>query len=278
MVAPGGPYLAQEPPGVTPKVFAPGIVSLDSTFEFGCTITPDGREVFFTRREPGSYNHLLWSRQDSAGWSVPVRPSFAIQFGEFEPCLTPDGTGLFYSSVRPVDGDTNTDFRPAVWSVRRDEGGWTEPEFFDTGINHLTVAENGDMYYSGRLGGREEVSIAHRRKMSQGWTDEEDLSKKYDWFLNAYQPAIAPDGAYLVFVRRDTENESGNLDLWVSHVTESGEWSDPVRLNDSINSQLSESAPSISADGKYLFFTRADGDLGDIWWVATEGIASSAAK
>ena len=46
-----GPYLGQKPPGMTPEVFAPGIISkagfhLHSSLAF----SQDGREVYFTRR------------------------------------------------------------------------------------------------------------------------------------------------------------------------------------------------------------------------------------
>ncbi|MBE0655504.1 MAG: hypothetical protein IH594_17005, partial [Bacteroidales bacterium] len=44
-----GPYLGQNPPGLTPEIFAPGIISTEQ-FEFGGTFSPDGTEFFFTRR------------------------------------------------------------------------------------------------------------------------------------------------------------------------------------------------------------------------------------
>jgi hypothetical protein len=46
-----GPYLGQKPPGMAPEVFAPGIVST-AAHEFSCSFTPDGKEFYFTRRDP----------------------------------------------------------------------------------------------------------------------------------------------------------------------------------------------------------------------------------
>ena len=48
-----GPYLGQKPPGLTPEVFAPGIISkagfhLHSSLAF----SPDGRKVYFTKFIP----------------------------------------------------------------------------------------------------------------------------------------------------------------------------------------------------------------------------------
>ena len=39
-----GPYFGQSPPGTTPVVFAPGILSLTSRFEIGLGFSPDGTE------------------------------------------------------------------------------------------------------------------------------------------------------------------------------------------------------------------------------------------
>lgn len=50
------PYLGGTPPGQTPELFAPGVVSTDAV-ELNSVFTPDGRSFFFARRRddpPGS--------------------------------------------------------------------------------------------------------------------------------------------------------------------------------------------------------------------------------
>ena len=46
--APKSPYLGQKPPGMTPEVFAPGIVSTKNNIEFKIAISPDGKYLFYT--------------------------------------------------------------------------------------------------------------------------------------------------------------------------------------------------------------------------------------
>ena len=41
-----GPYLGQKPPGKTPEIFAPGIISTGFN-ERNLAFTPDGRELFY---------------------------------------------------------------------------------------------------------------------------------------------------------------------------------------------------------------------------------------
>jgi len=46
-----GPYLGQKPPGMTPEIFASGIVSLKSFDEWGLAVNVDCTEIFFSRAE-----------------------------------------------------------------------------------------------------------------------------------------------------------------------------------------------------------------------------------
>lgn len=50
---PIGPYLGQKPPGMTPEIFRPGIVSLSEAVEYGMAFTPDGQEFYFNRSGVG---------------------------------------------------------------------------------------------------------------------------------------------------------------------------------------------------------------------------------
>lgn len=42
-------YLGQKPPGLTPEMFAPGLISTKDNIEFAGTFSPDFKEFFFTR-------------------------------------------------------------------------------------------------------------------------------------------------------------------------------------------------------------------------------------
>lgn len=74
-----GDYLGQPLPGDTPEVFAPGIISVDSTIEHGSpTFSPDGNTVFWqsnlrhTKKETEIFlwtmhrEDSLWSAQDNS--------------------------------------------------------------------------------------------------------------------------------------------------------------------------------------------------------------------
>jgi len=66
-----GPYLGQKPPGMTPEVFAPGIISLDGERELNSVFSPDGRTFMFSRTVNGAFK-MYFSTQDESGvWSKP---------------------------------------------------------------------------------------------------------------------------------------------------------------------------------------------------------------
>ncbi|HKG07131.1 MAG TPA: OmpA family protein [Pedobacter sp.] len=73
-----------------------------------------------------------------------------------------------------------------------------------------------------------------------------------------YFPSITADGEKMIFSRNINDNE----DFYIS-VKKEGKWESPVPLSDKINTaKFNEGAQSISADGRYLFFTgcnRPDG-------------------
>ena len=56
-------YFGQTPPGNTPELFAPGIISLDDRNESMITFSPDGKECYFTEHEEA----WRWSCATSLG-------------------------------------------------------------------------------------------------------------------------------------------------------------------------------------------------------------------
>ncbi len=84
-------------------------------------------------------------------------------------------------------------------------------------------------------------------------------------------PFAAPDGSYLLFASYRAGGR-GKADLCVTSPRGDHEWTTPVNLNEycpGINTAAIEYAPSLSGDGRFLFFVRLDPDSPqcDIWWV-----------
>ena len=101
------------------------------------------------------------------------------------------------------------------------------------------------------------------------WSMPASISQNINTPGNEGTAAISADGSTLVFTICDTkENSSWVCDLFISY-KKGDEWSKPENLGSRINSPRWESQPSLSADGRTLFFisNRAGGKGGrDIWF------------
>jgi len=69
-----------------------------------------------------------------------------------------------------------------------------------------------------------------------------------------YQPhgVFSPDGKYFVFSSADKDIQ---IDLFVVEVLENGGWSEPIRLNNKINTPYKEDSPFFAEDGNILYFS-----------------------
>jgi len=80
---------------------------------------------------------------------------------------------------------------------------------------------------------------------------------------------------FIEFHRPGRDDSFGRYDLYASAPDGSGGWTEPVNLGEGVNTEGSEFRPSVTADGKYLFFTSPDPDTGGhgrIYWVSTDVI------
>ena len=105
-------------------------------------------------------------------------------------------------------------------------------------------------------------------KIDSIWSPAEYLSKEINTpNYNEGAQCISPDGNYLFFTGCNRPDGLGRCDIYISK-WEGNAWSKPFNIGGPINTPGWESQPSISADGRTLYFvsTRKGGFGGyDIW-------------
>ena len=111
--------------------------------------------------------------------------------------------------------------------------------------------------------------------------DPVDIGSSVNTGDDEYWPTLTADEQTLIFTRQTKRNPAGrrfpgNLreDFYVSY-NDGGKWSVARNIGAPLNSELNEGAPSVTADGRYIFFTacnREDG-LGscDIYFAEKHG-------
>lgn len=135
----------------------------------------------------------------------------------------------------------------------------------------VLTADQQELIFTRRRGhGRDddEDMVISRKDASGRWLSPESISKNINTPDNQGTCTISADGRKLIFTSCGDRGYGGNCDLFESIKTGT-EWSKPVNLGPNVNSADWESQPTLSADGRTLYFVSdRKGGFGrnDIWF------------
>lgn len=134
----------------------------------------------------------------------------------------------------------------------------------------VLTADQQSLIYTRRLGNKnsdDEDIVISNKDASGKWTSPVSISNEINSELNEGTTAISADGRKLIFTSCVGRDGWGSCDLYESK--KMGErWSAPKNLGPNINSPDWESQPSLSADGRTLYFVsdrRGGQGRRDIW-------------
>ena len=254
-----GPYFGQKVPGLQAEPFAPGLISLSGRYEFALSFSPGGDELLFTQQVPEEKVSVFHSRVEGGVWTEPVevRLSGGAKKDEMEAFFTPDGQWMFFAPY-----DEGMDVR--IWSLEVGPEGWHNPRelpspLADAPAFYPTMSDEGTLYYT-NLAARK-IYRAELEGNSARSVEEAGL----EFGGHAF---IAPDESFVLVDARQADS-LGDSDIYVAFRQSDGSWGSPRNLGPEVNSEFSETCPSLSADGKYLFFSRYNepDEVSDIYWI-----------
>ncbi|MGC1243841.1 MAG: OmpA family protein [Chryseosolibacter sp.] len=134
----------------------------------------------------------------------------------------------------------------------------------------VLTADQQQLIFTRRTGGgpNDDEDLVISRKEARGrWGVPESLSKNINTRLNEGTCTISADGRKLIFTSCVGRQGYGSCDLFQSVLT-GDEWTEPKNLGPLVNSAEWESQPSLSADGRTLYFVsdrRGGAGRRDIW-------------
>jgi len=159
-----GPYLGQKPPGITPEVFAPGIIS--TGFNDYCSIfSPDGKEFYFGLGSGPDYV-IICTRVENQNWAKPEICSFSGKYNDSEPSISYDGKRIAFRSYRPMNGEGKPKDDSDIWIVERTGSIWSEPTRLPPLINtdssdfYPAFSRTGDLYFSSDRNGDCDIYVS----------------------------------------------------------------------------------------------------------------------
>ena len=135
----------------------------------------------------------------------------------------------------------------------------------------VLTADKKTLIYTRRLGthnDHDEDLVVSRRNDQGDWSEPVSLSPNINTQLNEGTSTISADGRTLIFTSCYGRETVGNCDLYISY-KEGDTWTVPANMGEPVNSTSWDSQPSLSADGRTLFFvSNRPGGYGkiDIWY------------
>ena len=276
-----GPYLGQDPPGMTAELFAPGIVSTDE--DEGCTAFLNGGTTFvFNRLERGdtawSFIPIYVMEARNGEWGAPHPAPFQRGYNEDNFTAGPDDVTLYFQATRPRTEGGEPSPYSRLWSVRKTADGWAQPSLLEYRAGgeqfggYPSVTADSTVYFASSVRPGFGATDIFRTIREDGMQREaENLRPPINTEHVEIDAVVAADESYLV-VTSDQPGGYGQWDLWVSFRRPDDAWTPLVNLGEGVNSSAYESRPSLSPDGKYLFFASDRRGNGDIYWVETSVI------
>ncbi len=140
----------------------------------------------------------------------------------------------------------------------------------------VLTADQQELIFTRRLAGigaEDDEDLVVTRKDPKGrWYSPVSISKNINSKFNEGTCTISADGRKLIFTSCTGRKGYGSCDLFES-IKIGNDWSEPVNLGSNVNSYDWESQPSLSADGRTLYFVsdrRGGYGRRDIWYAALD--------
>lgn len=262
-----GKYLGQPAPGDDPVIFAPGITSAQEHFEHSSlAFSPDFTEVYWSSdfTEFGFYD-IVYMKMEDGQWSSPRLAAFSENYHAGNPVFSCDGEKLYFSSRRPRPGKTGTS-DTNIWVVEKSGGAWSEPRLLGDAVNSEQSESVQSISKAGTLYFRRGMEMFSSKQEKGVFQVPEKLAISLGKGARIMALYVAPDESYTL-LESFGDGGYGGADLYVCYNLKNGAWSAPVNLGPKINTGATERFPSVTPDGRYIFFLRVS-DGSDFFWVS----------
>ncbi|MBN1272747.1 MAG: PD40 domain-containing protein [Candidatus Aminicenantes bacterium] len=248
-----GEYLGQTPPGRNAELFAPGIISTGMN-DRDIAISPDLDEIYYSVLEEPHYT-IVCVKKDKGRWTKQEIAPFSGQYNDCEPQFSPDGRKLYFCSTRPLENNGEPkDYD--IWYMERTGNGWGEPKNPGSPLNteknefYPSITSDGTIYFTSH-----DMNICRSRWVEGKYMPPEKLGDTVNTLRGEYNSYVAPDESYLIFTSHGWDRGAGRGDLFVCFRLNEDVWTKAVNLGPEVNSNAVDMCPTVSPDGKYLFFS-----------------------
>src|SRR6185295_11326683 len=186
-------------------------------------------------------------------------------YDEQNPVISPDGKALYFTLANHPQNVNGKKDLGDIWISLWIGGAWTAPvhggSVINDGLYNAVAgfsADGNQLFFVNHFGKKGNAAstqgISVSKKTDSGWSTPENIAIPY--FLNRSTiPTTGmtnEEGNVFIF-SADSYGTKGVEDIYVS-LKKNDRWTEPVNLGSSINTSFQELTPSLSADGKTIYF------------------------
>jgi Tol biopolymer transport system component len=269
------------------KPFAEGFFN-SPLEESRISFSPDGNTAYFGRSEsfgPAAKSTMYVAKRVEGKWGEPTVASFSGTFSDFDPFVTKDGTRLYFSSNRPLEGTEPKD--NDIWYVEMSGEAWGAPVHVAS-VNKAgeelfpSITPKGSLVFgSDRTAPGKNFDIFEADATGPTFGAPKPLNDRINtkefWEFNPSVVTVSRDGKQkqqmLLFVALNRKGGRGLGDLFITPYGSKLPLQ-PEPIKSTINSAADEYHPSLTPDGKSLVFVRrkvgktSNGDFFEASWPA----------
>jgi hypothetical protein len=274
----GQSFLGQTPPGKEPVKFAPQILTSEKHPHGQLIFAPNDKTIYWTAAiNDGPEQTIVSSTFDGKVLSAPIKAPFAADSGVGGLAISPDGKRMFFNADLPMPGNSSK-MSSTICFVDKTDSGWGKPIPIESTIDtimtkgQVTAARNGNIYFSGRILTERTPAIFICKYADGKYLPPEKLTGEIASLPLVMDPWIDPDERFMFLSCPPKEGSPMLTDIGISYRQADGGWSLPINIGGTVNTSAFERFPSLSPDGKYLFFIRSLGqrfvsDQAHFFWV-----------
>jgi outer membrane protein OmpA-like peptidoglycan-associated protein len=201
---------------------------------------------------------------------VPFEPislgdSINSNYDEYWPCLSADDETLIFTRLIPINENNKETYhnrQEDIFISKLKDSKWQKAQPIGPPINSpdnegasFITSDGRKMYLTicNRADSKGRCDIYFSERTAKGWQEPKNIGEPVNSAYMEKQPSISSDGKTLYFVS-NRPGGKGDYDIWASDINDSGKYSKPYNLGDSINTPQEEQSPFIHPDNQTFYF------------------------